>query len=396
MRTLPDPDLSLRDASDFIFDSALCRRALNNPQPPALAVLLREFISGIHRLTVSCHLPEFTDHGLGHLCSLIDRLSRWSAPGSGIVPKLVVDDLNEEECAVLLLATLLHDIGMLSQRPEDLPMGDPQAVAKPLRDIPTWVRRTHIPRMERVAQRLFADTDFASFFNEPLPSESIIKRAFTVAKAHGQWPWLWHPENYVGRDAGLAALVAVADLLDEDSARCDSATLLRHRFGSAENCAHWIRHGLTAGRVLVQAGSIVVRLARPPGTDLQFDPVFVALRNHFLLVRLYLPQLAQVGAEPLSVTFDPPVDGPLEYASELSGWEKLPDFRTQSALVFHLLGSFMPEALLDQRRVNASDMSILINQGLMPVGLANFYKVRGAENPRMAVEQSFLALLGDV
>jgi hypothetical protein len=153
---LPDPDLSLRDASDFIFDSALCRHALRNPHPPALAVLLREFIAGIHRLTVSCHLPEFTDHGLGHLCSLVDRLSRWSTSSSGVVPKLVVDDLTEEECAVLLLATLLHDIGMLSQRPEDLPPGSPQAIAKPLRDVPTWVRRTHIPRMERVARRLLS------------------------------------------------------------------------------------------------------------------------------------------------------------------------------------------------------------------------------------------------
>src|SRR5690349_6920842 len=60
VRTLPDPDPSLRDSSDFIFDSELCRRALSKPNPPALAVLLRELIAGIHRLTVSCHLPEFT------------------------------------------------------------------------------------------------------------------------------------------------------------------------------------------------------------------------------------------------------------------------------------------------------------------------------------------------
>ena len=213
MRTLPDPDLSLRDASDFIFDCALCRRALSDPHPPGLAVLLREFIAGIHRLTMSCHLPEFTDHGLGHLCSLVDRLSRWSAPGSGAVPQLVIDGLSWEECAVLLLATLLHDIGMLSQRPEDLPSGHPQAAAKPFRDVPTWVRRTHIPRMERVAQRLLNGTDSA-----PLFSDAVIERAFVVAKAHGEWPWQWNPAKFIGRDAGLAALVALADLLDEDSA----------------------------------------------------------------------------------------------------------------------------------------------------------------------------------
>jgi hypothetical protein len=193
-----------------------------------------------------------------------------------------------------------------------------------------------------------------------------------VAKARSQWPWLWNPVDFIGRDAGLAALVAVADLLDEDSARCDSATLLRHRFGSAENCAHWIRHGLTAGRVLVQTGRVVVRFARPPGTDAQLDPVFVALRNHYLLVRLYLSELAQVGAGLLSVEFEPPKGGPVEFAPELGGWEALPDFRTQPALIFHLLGSFMSEALMDQRRVSVSDMSFLTNQGLMPIGLADF------------------------
>lgn len=120
MRPLPDTDLSLRDASDFIFESVLSRKALLNPSPPSLAVFLREIIGSIHRLTVSCHLPEFTDHGLNHLCSLVDRISRWTSPSGG-TPRLVVENLEPSECAVLLLATLIHDVGMLSQRPEDLP-----------------------------------------------------------------------------------------------------------------------------------------------------------------------------------------------------------------------------------------------------------------------------------
>jgi hypothetical protein len=380
VRPLPDPDLSLRDASDFIFDSALCRRALSKPNPPALALFLRELIAGIHRLTVSCHLPEFTDHGLGHLCSLVDRLSQWSAPSSGIIPHLVVDELSEEECAVLLLASLLHDIGMLSQRPEDLPAGSPYAASKPLRDVPTWVRRTHIPRLELVTQRVFEGTALESLFREV-----IIQRAVVVAKAHDEWPWRWNSANFVGRDTGLAALVAVADLLDEDSARCDS---LRHRFGTAENCAHWIRHGLTAGRVLVQAGRLVVRFARPPGTDAQLDPVFVALRNHYRLVFLYLKELGQVGARLLSVEFEPEHGGPKKSATELAGWEKLSDFQTQKALVFHLLGSFMPEALLDSRRVAELDIKRLIAEGLTSVELSESARklcsigILGSDAPR--------------
>ena len=388
MRTLPDPELSLRDASDFIFDSAICRHALREPRPACLAVFLRELIAGIHRLTVSCHLPEFTDHGLSHLCSLVDRISRWSSPAAGAIPELIVHSLNEQECAVLLVATLIHDIGMLSQRPEDLPPGSSNAAAKPIRDVTTWVRRTHIDRMEGVVQRMLTGTEFV-----PLLSDPTIARAFAVAKAHGTWPWNWNIASLIGRDAGLAAVLAVVDLLDEDSARCDSATLLRHRYGTAENCAHWIRHGLTLGRVLVEQGQVFVRLGRPPGSDAQLDPIFVALRNHFLLVRLYLAELAQVGAGLHGVNFDPATGGPTAFAEQLDGWEQLPGFHTQKALGFHLLGSFMPEALMDQRRVPDVTLKRLAAQGLVPIDLTDFYKVRGAREPRMPVEQGFLALL---
>lgn len=390
MRTLPDPEISLRDASDFIFDSAICRRALTEPQPSCLAVLLREIISGIYRLTVSCHLPEFTDHGLSHLCSLVDRLSRWTSANSGTTQQLVVSKLSREECATLLLATLIHDIGMLSQRPEDLPTGNPNAATKPITDIPTWVRRTHIDRMEGILRRILNDTEFVSEIDG-----SIIRRALIIAKAHGKWPWEWDTSVLAARDAGLAAMLAVADLLDEDSARCDSATLLRHRYGTAENCAHWIRHGLTQGRVLIEQGRICVNIVRPPDTDAQFDPVFVALRNHYSLVRLYLGELGQVAAGLLGIDFNPPTGGPSSFANELKGWNRLNDFQTQSALVFHLLGSFMPEALVDQRRVEAATLVRLNTQGLNPIDLTNFHAIRGENEPRTHLEQNFTALLAN-
>lgn len=53
---------------------------LKAPFPVDLSNFLRELIHGISRLSQSCHLPEFTDHGLSHLCSLVDRISRWSMP----------------------------------------------------------------------------------------------------------------------------------------------------------------------------------------------------------------------------------------------------------------------------------------------------------------------------
>jgi len=337
---------------------------------------------------VSCHLPEFTDHGLGHLCSLVDRISRWSSAPSGAPQRLVVEGLSAKECAVLLLATLLHDIGMLSQRPEDLPPGDPNATAKSFRDVPTWVRRTHIDRMEGVFRRMLCATEFVNAVNEP-----IVRRSLQVAKAHGSWPWKWDISTLPGRDTGLAALVAVSDLLDEDSARCDSATLLRHRYGTAENCAHWIRHGLTQGRVLVERGRVSVRLARPPGTDAQLDMVFTALRNHFSLVMLYLRELGQVGAGLHGIDFDPPLGGVKLIVEDLSGWNDLEEFGTQTALVYHLLGSFMPEALMDTRRVDPDTLRRLAAQGLASVDLTQFYAIRGTREPRLPIEQAFNALL---
>ena len=390
MRSLPDPDLSLRDASDFIFDSALGRRALLDPQPRELAIFLREIIQSIYRLTLSCHLPEFTDHGLNHLCSLIDRLSRWTVIGSESNPLQVVDQPNfgSTNSAVLLLATLFHDIGMLSQRPEDLPSDSTISTGRSLQDVPSWVRGTHIGRMEGLVRRLFHDSEF-----QPLLDDAVVARAFRVARAHGSWPWEWSVVRFSGADEGLAAMLAVADLLDEDSMRCDSATLLRHRYGTALNCAHWIRHTLTVGRVLVHFGNISITLGRPPGTDGQIEPIFIALRNHYQLVRVYAAQLAQVGAGLLAVTFNPPAGVPPLEVRELSNWSEIPEFRFQSALVYHLLESFMPEALLDARRQSPDVITRLTGLGLSPVDLSDFYRVRGELAPRTPEEQSFHSLL---
>jgi hypothetical protein len=178
---------------------------------------------------------------------------------------------------------------MLSQRPEDLP--DIAAVqnTRSLQDIPGWVRSTHIERLPRLMQRLFKDTDV-----EGALDDILVQRALNIAQAHGTWPWDWQKFSFVDKDSGLAAMLAVADLLDEDALRCDSSTLLRHRYGTPLNCAHWIRHGLTVGRVLVREGNVAVRFGRPPRTDAQMEPVFAALRNHYRLVKLYVKDLGHV------------------------------------------------------------------------------------------------------
>jgi hypothetical protein len=391
MRKLPDPDLSLRDSSDFIFDSPLGRKALMAPAPPSLAVFLREIIEAIYKLTTSCHLAEFTDHGLGHLCSLIDRISVWTTPHPSPTPQRVVDqtEFTSTDAAVLLLATLFHDIGMLSQREEDLPIGSRVDSLQSFTDTASWVRTTHIERIDRLLLRLFYQTEFENIMSHP-----IVQRAVRVARAHGSWPWEWSTIGFMERDSGLAAMLAVADLLDEDSLRCDSFTLLRHRHGTALNCAHWIRHGLTSERVTINRGIVKVVFARPPHTDAQLNPVFAALRNHYRLAMLYVRPLGEVNAGLIRLDFDPPTNIPSLQAIELDGWYDLREFRTQSALTFHLLTSFMAEALLDNRRLSPTVIHQLNAIPLETIDLTDYYRIRGTRVPRTNIEQSFHAILG--
>jgi hypothetical protein len=390
MRVLPDPEISLRDAADFIFDSSVCRRALSGGTPPEFAVLVRDIIAAIHRLAASCQLPEFTDHGLPHLCSLVDRICRWTPPLGRLMPQTVIGGLTPDECAVLLLATLLHDIGMLSQRPEDLPNPQDPRWARGNREIANWVRRTHIPRLSGLVRRLFANS-YPDFFR----TGSLLLRSLSVAEAHGSWPWESQFHSLPGRDSGLAGIVAVADLLDEDANRCDTTTLVQHRHGSLLNIAHWLRHSLSANRVLVDGGVIRVQHARPPGTASQLVPVFGALRNHYRLTLLYSEALERVGAGLLApIQFDPPTGIPTVEASGLEEWHMIQGFNTQSALVFHLLSSFLPEALLDDRRLGNDVINRLRNQGLEPVDLVCFQAVRGNRERRSPDELAFRALIG--
>ena len=388
MRPLPDPDLSLRDARDFIFESELCRRALLDPEPKSLSVFVRDLLAEIHRLTLSCHLPEFTDHGLQHLCSLVDRLSRWSPPTAEASGTTTVGGLAPTDCGTLLLATLFHDLGMLSQRAEDLPEPPRELEAKPFRDVATWVRETHIDRMEKLVRRLFSGSLLADVLVTP-----VCVRAFAVARAHGKWPSGWSSFGFSPTDAGLAAMLAVADLLDEDSNRCDTSTLLHHRHGSHLNYAHWIRHSLTDNRVLVDRGAIRVSLQRPPGTDAQLGAVFQALRNHYRLCLLYREELSQIRAGILGIEFSSSDMCPRNEAIELRDWARIPGFQTQSALVFHLLNSFMPEALLDQRRLGPVNIARLKANGAEETDLTEFYRIRGEIELHPADEQVFLALM---
>jgi hypothetical protein len=88
------------------------------------------------------------------------------------------------------MGILLHDIGMLSQRPEDLAPED--AGTRSLEDVPAWVRNTHITRLERLTERLFGATPFAfATFHWTDDSESAVNNslgwlAFQLPRKLGQ------------------------------------------------------------------------------------------------------------------------------------------------------------------------------------------------------------------
>lgn len=386
MRDLPDPDISLREARDFIFSSALGRKALSVAGWPNWPIALHDLIEVIHRLVQSCHLQEFTDHGLVHLCSLVDRLSLWECTNGTLVASL-----SNEESATLLLAVLLHDLGMLSQNEADMPDDSPAWEASHhMKHIADWVRQTHVTRLPKLSKRIFEHAHHSAFADSP-----ELKLSVDIASAHQEWPWKWHGDWLANnRNRGLAALVAVADLLDEDAARCDTSTLLRHRDGTALNRAHWLRHTLTTNRILVNKGGISVKMQKPPGTDHILLPVFVALRNHFRLVIIYNTDLQFVNAPIDNIDFCPCTGLPSTTNDSLGEWNTLPEYGTLRALCHHLLHSFMPEALRDTQKLNAEHLSHFQAAALEDVDLSNLRDLTGTKDPGTDIEATFGALLG--
>jgi len=395
-RVLPDPSSSLYDARDFILGSPLTRRALEC-SIPRFANFIADLLDATHRLSQSCHLPEFTDHGLPHLCSLVDRISKWELPNaSGQVETMLTQKLAPESAGLLLVAVLTHDLGMLSQKPEDLPDAHSTSLdPSQWSDIASWVRRTHVIRLPKLIRRIMKtySPDYSALFDDH--GDENLSQAIAIAMAHQRWPWQWG-ENWACnfRNRGLAAIVSVADLLDEDSARCDTETLLQHRGGDELNRAHWIRHALTTNRVVVSRGEITVELCRPAATGRVFKPVFSALRNHFRLVLLYEDELQHVEAPVTNVHLLPSTGIPQVEASGLTRWNELDGFANEQAFAFQMLRTFMPEALKDSRKVDAVTLAKLRSASLEDVDLSILEQSEMRNEPRTVEEQTFHAIIG--
>lgn len=293
---------------------------------------------------------------------------------------------------MLLIGLLVHDIGMLSQNPTDLPDEATPLQSKALSsDVATWVRQTHVLRLEKLLRRVLNGHEHTAFQSSPL-----FQLSLNVAQSHQQWPWEWTGEWCdTTRTRGIAAVVAVADLLDEDSARCDTTTLLEHREGNLTNRAHWLRHALTDNRVLVAQGRIRVTMVKPPGgTDL-LRPLYAALRNHFRLVGLYETELKHLGAAITNIILDPSTGIPDRESSTLTEWDKVRGFSTERAFCYQLLRTFMAPVVKDVSRMSPEMIAALRVACLEDVDTTLLTHCEGSEEPRSEYERTFSALLGE-
>lgn len=391
-RPLPDPNTTLHHARDFIFGCGLTRKALESPRP-RLANLVADLLDATYKLSQACHLPEFTDHGLPHLCSIVDRVSRWGVPNN---PKLTLPNVLEpDDAADLLFAILVHDLGMLSQKPEDLPQPNPPRFdPSQWANHANWVRSTHVMRLPRLLPRLLVpySNDYKPLFDSN--NRASLIPAIEIAQAHQVWPWEWKGDWASTRRRALAAVVSVADLLDEDAGRCDTETLLEHRGGDELNRAHWLRHALTADRLLIVEGAINVQIRRPPRTGDLTKPVYSALRNHFRLISLYEQDLKFIGAEVKNINLNPSTGVPVGEALTLDNWDAIAGFANESALCFQLMRTFMPEALKDEQRCSGTTLAFLRTASLEDVDLTELRKSQGTKEPRSPLEQTFEAIIG--
>ncbi len=145
----------------------------------------------------------------------------------------------------------------------------------------------------------------------------------------------------------MCAVIAVVDLLDEDSERCDTITLIKHHHGTTENIAHWIRHALTVEVDGVKQHKVTVKFRKLLPSSKEHELIYRALRNHYRLVKLYNAELEEIGATIEYIEFLPN-DGIPDNEDDISKdlgdiWINIPEFKY--ALVEQLMSTFMKEAL---------------------------------------------------
>lgn len=336
----PDFDIERAQTFNFIMECHLAQRALADPPFYNYANIVRFLIAEADHLADNCHMPEFTNHALPHVCSIVHRASIWGEADGWI------DKLSTAEAGYLLLALIIHDLGMLSQDARDLPDAERISSRKGMSDLAWWVRSTHVSRLPKLVKQLLRE-----YCERDPELDSHLNVIIQIAASHSAWPWQekFSPDAEktealglnIARLRGLNAVVAVSDLLDEDSSRCDTATLIRHKHGSNLNIAHWIRHSLTKEVMDVKNQTVQVAFRKLPDVPKDFGVVYRVLQNHYRLILLYREDLASIGASIHRVEFcrSKVFDA---IAQDMQIWAELPDFKY--SLIPRLLSTFENEA----------------------------------------------------
>lgn len=109
---LPDFKTDVRIASDFILSTNLCRKALEASLNGGSANIIRDLLLAVDMLAQSCHLSEFTDHGISHLVSIVDRASQWTL----VDDTFLVYTLNPDEAFIFILSLLTHYAELIIMR----------------------------------------------------------------------------------------------------------------------------------------------------------------------------------------------------------------------------------------------------------------------------------------
>lgn len=340
MRDIPDFKTEFSQVVDYIMGSDLAKKAFINPPFENYVNIIIETLSAIDRLADNCHMPEFTNHALPHICSVVKRASEWAVNDKWI------DAITPKEAGYLLLSLIIHDIGMLSQDPNHLPDSEKINAQKGLSDISTWVRKTHVSRLDKLYRSLVG-----SLFAK---NEHSLNLVILMAASHSIWPWDKNfnisedlcKEINVNKNSimALCAVIAVSDLLDEDSNRCDTVTLIKHKQGTIDNIAHWIRHALTVTVSSVDNHTINVNFRKLTNIPDDFEIIYRVLRNHYKLIKAYNGVLKNIRAEITNINFSPS-DGIPDYEDQISEelhiWETIDEFKYN--LTERIFSTFMPE-----------------------------------------------------
>lgn len=392
MNHYPDFDVERSQSLSFIMGCSIARKAFEEPPFKNYTNIVQFLIEEADRLADNCHMPEFTNHALPHICSIVHRASTWASADRWI------NILSPQEAGYLLLALIIHDLGMLSQDVRDLPDDELISSRKGMSDLQVWVRRTHVSRLPKLTKRLLCN-----YLAEDPGLEDHLKIIIHMAASHSSWPW----QNEFEHDAvlakklglannrlrGLNAVVAVADLLDEDSNRCDTATLIRHKHGSNTNIAHWIRHALTASVDDVSQQTVRVQFRQIPNVPDDFPIVYRVLRNHYRIILFYQRDLKAIGAEIKDVIFV--LDGHSnmvkdELSDEIRVWEEIPDFKY--CLIPRLLDTF-DRAAKNQAEPKSEFRQRLDQVGMESVDLTAYQNFLSPSCPQTDEERLLLQII---